>query len=90
MQQEKLFAPEGDWFLTCIGAGGQATLVKSLQEEPTNFAAWPTTQHAGNDVIETQEGNSALGGQVSQDEAGLLHLSLNSTECRVLFITVCI
>lgn len=67
--------------LTSIGAGGQATLVKSLQEEPANSAAWPTTKHTGNDVIEPQEGHSALGGQVSEDEAGLLHLSLNRTEC---------
>lgn len=63
--------------LTCVGAGGQAALVKSLQEEPAHSVVRPTAKHTGNDVIETQEGNSALGGQVGQDEAGFLHLSLN-------------
>lgn len=74
MQQEKVSSLTSA--LTCVGAGGQATLIKSLQEEPADSAAWPTTKHASNDVIETQEGNSALGSQVSQDEARLLHLSL--------------
>ena len=68
--------------LTCIGVGCQATLVKSLQQEPADSAARPTTKHAGNDVIEAEQGNSASGGQVRQDEAGLLHLGLNRTECR--------
>ncbi|TNN41858.1 hypothetical protein EYF80_047993 [Liparis tanakae] len=65
--------------LTCAGAGGQAALVEGLEEEPADAAARPTAEHAGDDVIEPQEGNAALGGQVSQDEAGLLHLSLSST-----------
>ena len=62
--------------VTCVGAGGQATLVKRLQEEPAHSAARPTAKHAGDDVIETQQGDSTLGSQVSQDEARLLHLTL--------------
>lgn len=64
--------------LTCDGAGSQATLVKCLQEEPANSAAWPTAQHTSDDIVETQQGHSALRGQVSQDEAALLQLSLNT------------
>ena len=51
-------------FLTCIDVRGQTALVKTLQEEPANSRAWPTTKHTSNYVIKAQERNSALGDQI--------------------------
>lgn len=63
--------------MTCVGAGSQAALVESLQEDPAHSAAGPTTEHPGDDIIEAEEGKSALRRQERQDEAALLHLSLS-------------
>lgn len=59
--------------LTCALASRPLTLVEGLQEDPAHSAARPTTEHARNDIIQCQQGKSAFGGQVGQDEAGFLH-----------------
>lgn len=40
----------------------------------------PTAKHAGDDIVESQQRNAAPGGEVRQDEGGLLHLSLDRTQ----------
>lgn len=51
-------------------------MVESLQEEPAHLVAGPTPEHGSDDIVEAQKWHAALGGEVSQDEAGLLHLCL--------------
>lgn len=67
--------------LTCVGGvSGQPALVQTLQEEPAHSAARPASDHPSYDVVEAEEGNSAPRGQVCQDKAGLLQVSLDDTQ----------
>lgn len=64
---------------TCVGARCQATLVESVKQQPANRATGASVQNTGDEVVQRQEWNSPAGGQVGQNEAALLHRSLNDT-----------
>lgn len=72
---------------SCVGPSGEAALVEGVKEQPTNGVTGASTQDTADDVIEGQQRDSSTGGQISQNEAGLLPWSLcnscNSVDVRV-------